>query len=91
MARPLPKDLEARIAGAAKRAEVRSVGVFGFMLGTAFGFGLGASFFFRHWRVCIFHHWCGRGGRTLVFSQQAKQKEVGATARVQQNPDSQPR
>ncbi len=45
MARPLPKDLEARIAGAAKRAEVRSVGVFGFMLGTAFGFGLGASFF----------------------------------------------
>lgn len=45
MARPLPKDLEARIAGVAKRSEVRSVGVTGFMLGTAFGFGLGATFF----------------------------------------------
>lgn len=45
MARPLPKDLEARIAGVAKRSEVRSVGVMGFILGSAFGFGLGASFF----------------------------------------------
>ena len=44
MARPLPKDLE-NIAGAAKKAEVRSVGIAGFMLGTAFGFGLGAAFF----------------------------------------------
>lgn len=45
MARPLPKDLEDRIAGVAKRSEVRSVGVMGFMLGTAFGVGLGASVF----------------------------------------------
>lgn len=45
MARPLPKDLERRISGVAKRSEVRSVGVMGFILGTAFGFGLGASFF----------------------------------------------
>lgn len=45
MARPLPKDLEMRIAGVAKRSEVRSVGVLGFMLGTAFGAGLGASVF----------------------------------------------
>jgi len=45
MARPLPKDLESRIAGTSKKAEVRSVWVFGFGLGTAFGFGLGAAFF----------------------------------------------
>ena len=45
MARPLPKDLEDRIAGTAKRAEVRSVGVFGFGLGAAVGFGLGATIF----------------------------------------------
>jgi len=45
MARPLPKDLEERIAGTAKKAEVRSVGVFGFGLGVAVGFGLGAAIF----------------------------------------------
>jgi len=45
MARPLPKDLEDRIAGTAKKAEVRSVGVFGFGLGVAVGFGLGATVF----------------------------------------------
>lgn len=45
MARPLPKDLEDRIAGTARRSEVRSVAVAGFILGGAFGFGLGASFF----------------------------------------------
>lgn len=45
MARPLPKDLEDRIAGTARRSEVRSVGVAGFILGGAVGFGLGASFF----------------------------------------------
>ena len=45
MARPLPKDLEQTIAGVAKRSEVRSVGVMGFMLGTAFGVGIGASFY----------------------------------------------
>jgi len=45
MARPLPKDLENRIAGTAKKAEVRSVWALGFGLGTAFGFGLGAAFF----------------------------------------------
>ena len=45
MARPLPKDLEKRIAGVAKRSEVRSVAGMAFILGAAFGFGLGASFF----------------------------------------------
>lgn len=45
MARPLPKDLEDRIAGTARRSEARSYGVLGFMLGTAFGVGVGASFF----------------------------------------------
>ena len=45
MARPLPKDLEDRIASVARRSEVRSVGVACFILGGAFGFGLGASFF----------------------------------------------
>ncbi len=45
MARPLPKDLEDRIAGVARRSEIRSVGVTGFILGSAVGFGLGASFF----------------------------------------------
>jgi len=45
MARPLPKDLEDRIAGVAKKAEVRSVGVFGFGLGIAVGFGFGAAIF----------------------------------------------
>jgi len=44
MARPLPKDLEDRIAGVARRSEMRSVGVMGFILGTAFGVGIGASF-----------------------------------------------
>ncbi|WP_417457522.1 hypothetical protein [Kordiimonas sp.] len=44
MARPLPKDLE-NMAGTAKKAEVRSVGIAGFLLGTAFGFGMGAAFF----------------------------------------------
>ncbi len=44
MARPLPKDLEERIAGVARRSEARSVGVMGFILGTAFGVGLGAAF-----------------------------------------------
>jgi len=44
MARPLPKDLEDRIAGVARRSEMRSVGAMGFILGAAFGFGLGASF-----------------------------------------------
>lgn len=45
MARPLPKDLERRIGGVAKRSELRSVAVMGFIVGTAFGFGLGASLF----------------------------------------------
>lgn len=45
MARPLPKDLEDRIAGVAKKSEVRSVGIFGFGLGVAVGFGLGAAIF----------------------------------------------
>lgn len=45
MARPLPKDLEERIAGTARRSEIRSVGVMSFIIGSAFGFGLGASFF----------------------------------------------
>jgi len=45
MARPLPKDLEDRIASTARRAEIRSVGVMCFIIGSAFGFGLGASFF----------------------------------------------
>jgi len=45
MARPLPKDLEDQIAGTARRSEIRSVGVAGFVLGGAVGFGLGASFF----------------------------------------------
>jgi len=45
MARPLPKDLEERIGNAAKKSEVRSVGVFGFGLGLAVGFGLGAAVF----------------------------------------------
>jgi hypothetical protein len=45
MARPLPKDLEDRIKGAAKKAEVRSVGVFGFGLGVAVGFGIAATIF----------------------------------------------
>ncbi len=44
MARPLPKDLEMRIAGVAKRSELRSVAAMGFILGTAVGIGLGASF-----------------------------------------------
>lgn len=44
MARPLPKDLEVRIAGVAKQSELRSVAVMGFIVGTAFGVGLGASF-----------------------------------------------
>lgn len=45
MARPLPKDVEAKIAGTAKRAEVRSVGVWGFVLGAIFGFALGGAVF----------------------------------------------
>jgi len=45
MARPLPKDLEERIGNAAKKSEVRSVGVFGFGFGVAVGFGLGAAVF----------------------------------------------
>ena len=45
MARPLPEDLEKQIADTAKRSEVRSVGIWGFILGLAFGFGLGAAFF----------------------------------------------
>jgi hypothetical protein len=45
MARPLPKDLEAKIAGTARRAEVRSVGSAGFILGAIFGFALGAAMF----------------------------------------------
>lgn len=44
MAGPLPKDLEKRIAGTAKRSEVRSVGVLGFILGTAVGYGLASVF-----------------------------------------------
>ena len=44
MARPLPKDLERTIAGTAKRSELRSVAVMGFMGGTAVGIGIGASF-----------------------------------------------
>lgn len=44
MARPLPKDLEQRIAGTAKRSEIRSVGVLGFILGTAVGYGLASIF-----------------------------------------------
>ncbi len=45
MARPLPKDLEKQIAGAAKRSEIRSVGGWGFILGAIFGFALGAAMF----------------------------------------------
>jgi hypothetical protein len=45
MARPLPKDLEERIGNAAKKSEVRSVGLFGFGAGVAVGFGLGAAIF----------------------------------------------
>lgn len=45
MARPLPKDLEERIGNAAKKSEVRSVGIFGFGAGVAVGFGLGAAVF----------------------------------------------
>ena len=45
MARPLPKDLEERMAGTAKKAEVRSVGIFGFSMGAVFGFALGAAVF----------------------------------------------
>lgn len=45
MARPLPKDLEERIGNAAKKSEVRSVGVFSFGAGVAVGFGLGAGLF----------------------------------------------
>lgn len=45
MARPLPKDVENQIAGAAKRSEIRSVAIACLILGTAFGFGLGAAFF----------------------------------------------
>ena len=44
MARPLPKDLEQEIAGAAKRAEVRSVAIFALIVGVIMGFGLGASY-----------------------------------------------
>lgn len=44
MARPLPKDLEQEIAGTARRSEIRSVAVMGFIGGTAFGVGLGATF-----------------------------------------------
>ncbi len=45
MARPLPKDVEAQIAGVARRSEIRSALVMGFMIGTAFGVGLGAVIF----------------------------------------------
>lgn len=45
MARPLPKDLEDRIAGTAKRSEIRSVGGWGFILGSIFGFALGGAVF----------------------------------------------
>ncbi|NVJ97359.1 MAG: hypothetical protein HWE25_04350 [Alphaproteobacteria bacterium] len=45
MARPLPKDVEAKIAGTAKRSEIRSVGVWGFILGSIFGFALGGAAF----------------------------------------------
>ncbi len=44
MARPLPKDLEQEIAGAAKRAEVRSVAVFALIVGVIIGFGLGSTY-----------------------------------------------
>ena len=43
MARPLPKDLERQIADTAKKRELVSVAVFGFMVGTAFGAGLMAA------------------------------------------------
>ena len=43
MARPLPKDLEDQIAGAARKSEARSYGVFGFVLGVAVGVGLGVA------------------------------------------------
>ena len=45
MARPLPKDLETTIKGAASKAESRSSFTLGMMLGGAFGFGLGAAVF----------------------------------------------
>ncbi|NVJ71072.1 MAG: hypothetical protein HWE08_11995 [Alphaproteobacteria bacterium] len=45
MARPLPKDVEEQIAGTARRAEVRSVAIWGFILGGIFGFAIGATMF----------------------------------------------
>lgn len=72
MARPLPKDLEARIAGVAKRSEVRSVGVMGFILGTAFGFGLGASFFSVIGGSFFFI--IGAGGMAALWFLAARQK-----------------
>ncbi len=45
MARPLPKDLETSIKGAASKAESRSSFTLGMMVGGAFGFGIGAAIF----------------------------------------------
>ncbi len=45
MARPLPKDLETTVKGAASKAESRSSFTLGLMVGSAFGFGIGAAIF----------------------------------------------
>jgi len=43
MARPLPRDIEEQTGLAARRGEVRSVGLFCFIVGIAFGFGISAA------------------------------------------------
>ncbi|WND01580.1 hypothetical protein QGN29_08405 [Temperatibacter marinus] len=45
MARPLPKDVESQIKGAAQRSESLSFLIVGLILGSAFGFGLAAAIF----------------------------------------------
>ncbi len=48
MARPLPEDVEQQIAGTARRAEIRSVAVFSFILGAIIGAGLVLGYSSEH-------------------------------------------
>ncbi|WP_262691229.1 hypothetical protein [Kordiimonas aestuarii] len=75
MARPLPKDLEKDIAGTAKRAEIRSVGLACLILGTAFGFGLGAAFFSSAGSTFYFIIGAGVVGVAWFLAARARKKK----------------
>lgn len=82
MARPLPKDLEATIKGAASQAEARSNLIIGLILGSAFGFGFGASFFSADGNVVTF----GLGAAAVVvvwyLASRARRKSLASNENI---------